>query len=186
MQLKLARMQLITAGEGNSACRHIFWDARKMIPAQGALLPERLDNKTRQTLRAPKKEIRRDELSCRSLTSTAVNSVTAAATLWPLPIYLLVTHFHASTRNAEIEMNFANAVLLQMLVAPAWKWTIKLVDSELIYTPIAAAYVFLLIHSWEPDTLSLIMPGSLKAGLSGEPDVVACLNHRPSFAFIDK
>ncbi|KAG2425863.1 hypothetical protein HYH02_014927 [Chlamydomonas schloesseri] len=35
------------------------------------------------------------------------------------------------------------------------------------FVPLAAAYVVLLVGSWSPDTLSIMMPGSLEEGLKG-------------------
>ena len=40
--------------------------------------------------------------------------------------------------------------------------------SQLVLVPVALAYTVLLLHSWAPDSLSLILPGSLQEGLSGE------------------
>eukprot|EP00884_Botryococcus_braunii_P021381 jgi/Botrbrau1/7927/Bobra.9_2s0091.2 len=54
-----------------------------------------------------------------------------------------------------------------MLVAPRSKRTKKVASSNLIFVPIALAYGYLLFYSWQPDTFSLILPGSLKAGFSG-------------------
>ena len=36
------------------------------------------------------------------------------------------------------------------------------------FLPLAGVYVVLLLQAWSPDTLSIMMPGSLQAGLSGE------------------
>ncbi|KAK9865134.1 hypothetical protein WJX84_006871 [Apatococcus fuscideae] len=38
--------------------------------------------------------------------------------------------------------------------------------SNAIFAPLAAAYAVLLVASWDPSTLSLILPGSLKEGFS--------------------
>jgi len=57
---------------------------------------------------------------------------------------------------------------MQMILAPAWKRTADIVRSDLIFVPVALAYLFLLLHSWQPDTLALILPGNLEAGLSGQ------------------
>lgn len=54
-----------------------------------------------------------------------------------------------------------------MIFAPNWKKTADIVRSEAIFLPIAMAYLFLLLNSWQPDTLALILPGNLEAGLSG-------------------
>lgn len=39
--------------------------------------------------------------------------------------------------------------------------------SDMIFIPLATAYLILLIHSWQPDTIQLVLPGSLQAGLTG-------------------
>jgi hypothetical protein len=54
-----------------------------------------------------------------------------------------------------------------MLLAPRWQRTRDLVRSALTYVPLALAYTALLVASWQPDTLSLILPGSLQEGLAG-------------------
>lgn len=54
-----------------------------------------------------------------------------------------------------------------MLTAPSWHGTVRIMQSDLIFVPIALSYLYLLIHSWQPDTLQLVLPGSLEAGLSG-------------------
>ncbi len=55
----------------------------------------------------------------------------------------------------------------QMICAPGWRMTRRLLSSDLMFLPLAATYCFLLSQSWEPDTLSLILPGSLRDGLTG-------------------
>lgn len=54
-----------------------------------------------------------------------------------------------------------------MVVAPRHAATQRLLRSELLFVPLALLYLFLLMHSWEPDTLRLILPGSLAEGLKG-------------------
>ncbi|EIE24380.1 hypothetical protein COCSUDRAFT_83684 [Coccomyxa subellipsoidea C-169] len=49
-----------------------------------------------------------------------------------------------------------------MICAPGWRMTRRLLSSDLMFLPLAATYCFLLSQSWEPDTLSLILPGSLR------------------------
>jgi len=39
--------------------------------------------------------------------------------------------------------------------------------SDVIFVPLAVAYLVLLLQSWQPDTLSLMMPGSLAEGFEG-------------------
>eukprot|EP00884_Botryococcus_braunii_P021380 jgi/Botrbrau1/7926/Bobra.9_2s0091.5 len=65
-----------------------------------------------------------------------------------------------------------------MLVAPRSKRTKKVASSNLIFVPIALAYGYLLFYSWQPDTFSLILPGSLKAGFSGQVTSPLCANER--------
>lgn len=43
-----------------------------------------------------------------------------------------------------------------MIIAPKWKWTKKLVESDLPYVVLGAMYIYLLALSWTPETLSLM------------------------------
>lgn len=43
-----------------------------------------------------------------------------------------------------------------MIFAPKWKWTKKLVESDLPYVVLGVMYVYLLALSWTPETLSLM------------------------------
>jgi hypothetical protein len=71
-----------------------------------------------------------------------------------------------------------SAVLLQMLLLPKWQKTRQVISSAKSYVPLALAYTALLIASWQPDTLSLILPGSFSEGLSGDSVCDAwCLGH---------
>ena len=54
-----------------------------------------------------------------------------------------------------------------MICAPGWRVTRRVLSSDLVFLPLAATYCFLLSQSWEPDTLSLILPGSLREGITG-------------------
>ena len=56
---------------------------------------------------------------------------------------------------------------LQMALAPQQSATKRLLSSDLLFVPLALLYLYLLVHSWEPDTLRLILPGSLADGLKG-------------------
>ena len=71
------------------------------------------------------------------------------------------------TPNGYPKSNFDQELAMQMLVAPSWQRTLSIMQSELIFAPIALSYLFLLVHSWQPDTIQLVLPGSLKAGLTG-------------------
>ena len=55
----------------------------------------------------------------------------------------------------------------QMLFLPRSRVTVSAMHSNWIFVPLSIMYAALLLHSWTPDTLQLIMPGSLQAGLTG-------------------
>ena len=57
--------------------------------------------------------------------------------------------------------------IMQMLAAPSWKRTMRIMQTELIFAPIALSYLVLLLQSLQPDTIQLLLPGSLEAGLQG-------------------
>ena len=46
------------------------------------------------------------------------------------------------------------------------RWTVRFLRSDVPIVPLCVAYVVMLVASWSPDTLSLMMPGSLEAGIS--------------------
>ncbi|KAK9806537.1 hypothetical protein WJX73_008503 [Symbiochloris irregularis] len=52
-------------------------------------------------------------------------------------------------------------------IAPRRRSTYHILASNACLVPVALCYVILLCDSWTPDTLSLVLPGSLKEGLSG-------------------
>ena len=55
-----------------------------------------------------------------------------------------------------------------MVVAPRWDGTRRLLRSPLVLAPLALVYGLLLAWSWQPDTFSLILPGSWAEGFKGE------------------
>ena len=55
----------------------------------------------------------------------------------------------------------------QMIAAPRARVTHCVVSTDALFVPMALAYAFLLAHSWQADTLRLILPGSLQEGFSG-------------------
>lgn len=57
-----------------------------------------------------------------------------------------------------------------MVVAPRWQRTQQLMRRASVLLPLAAAYGFLLLCSWESDTFSLILPGSWEEGFKGRPE----------------
>ncbi len=56
---------------------------------------------------------------------------------------------------------------LQMLFLPNKRATVSIMHSKWIFLPLSITYIALLIQSWTPETLQMIMPGSLQAGLTG-------------------
>lgn len=54
-----------------------------------------------------------------------------------------------------------------MLFLPRHRVTVGTMHSDWIFVPLSVMYIALLLQSWTPDTLQLIMPGSLQAGLAG-------------------
>lgn len=54
-----------------------------------------------------------------------------------------------------------------MIGAPRAHLTARIISTDALFLPLALAYAFLLAHSWQADTLTLILPGSLQEGLSG-------------------
>lgn len=56
----------------------------------------------------------------------------------------------------------------QMLLAPHWDQTKELMESFGIFIPLSLIYAYLLGMSWQPDTLQLVMPGSMQDGMKGE------------------
>lgn len=56
---------------------------------------------------------------------------------------------------------------LLILLAPRWRSAYRLLISDVILLPLVAVYIELLARSWQPDTLSLMMPGSLADGFAG-------------------
>mmetsp|Transcript_85 Transcript_85/g.265 ORF Transcript_85/g.265 Transcript_85/m.265 type:complete len:255 (-) Transcript_85:56-820(-) len=57
-----------------------------------------------------------------------------------------------------------------MVAAPHLKWVRDIVKTPWFIAPIAAVYLVLLLQSWEPDTISLMMPGNLQEGMAtGKP-----------------
>ena len=85
----------------------------------------------------------------------------------------LDTQCHRHLRGCT--SSFADPLLLawscpwsaQMIAAPKARVTRRLASTDAILVPMALAYAFLLAHSWQADTLKLILPGSLQEGLSG-------------------
>ena len=60
-----------------------------------------------------------------------------------------------------------SVISLQMTVAPRAQITSRIISTDALFVPLALAYAFLLAHSWQADTLQLILPGSFQEGLSG-------------------
>lgn len=62
----------------------------------------------------------------------------------------------------------AGPLCVQMVLLPRWHRTRQLVRSPLVVVPLAVMYGVLLYQSWSPDVFSLLLPGSLEAGLKSE------------------
>lgn len=54
-----------------------------------------------------------------------------------------------------------------MVFLPRHRVTVSVMHSDWLFVPLSIMYAALLLQSWTPDTLQLIMPGSLQAGLAG-------------------
>ena len=60
------------------------------------------------------------------------------------------------------------AVLLVGCVAATFSAKARdLIRSDWVLVPLCLLYGYALVSAWEPDTLSLIMPGDFKAGFQG-------------------
>ncbi|KAL0018452.1 hypothetical protein WJX77_012398 [Trebouxia sp. C0004] len=53
-----------------------------------------------------------------------------------------------------------------MLFLPNKRATVSIMHSNWMFVPLSTMYIALLIQSWTPETLQMIMPGSLQAGLA--------------------
>ncbi len=53
-------------------------------------------------------------------------------------------------------------------MAPFWRDAVRVLRTDAIFVPLATAYGVLLLQSWQPDTLRLMMPGSFAEGFAGE------------------
>jgi hypothetical protein len=61
---------------------------------------------------------------------------------------------------------YAATLTALMTLAPTWKLTQHIMRTSTLapLVPLALAYGFLILGSWQPDTFSLILPGSLEDG----------------------
>jgi len=57
----------------------------------------------------------------------------------------------------------------QMILVPRALFVRQLMRSYWTFAPLAVAYLGLVAFSYTPDMLSLLLPGSLEAGMSGQP-----------------
>ena len=108
---------------------------------------------------------------CCAVSAQTCSTVFTLASLYTAPFVLLVkapslclcNHWASPNLHPNPQVKTTE----QMLLAPRARLTQRLIQSELSLAPVALAYGYLLLHSWEPDTLQLILPGSLKEGFSG-------------------
>ena len=54
-----------------------------------------------------------------------------------------------------------------MFLRPRWKHCKMIIYNDAVLLPLAIGYLALLIQSWTPQSLQLIMPGSFRAGFAG-------------------
>ncbi len=66
------------------------------------------------------------------------------------------------------------ALCAQIVLAPKWRTAYRALLSDLVFLPLALAYIILLVRSWQPDTLSLMMPGKLANGFAGRSFARRC------------
>ena len=76
---------------------------------------------------------------------------------------LLVKHVQRWLSNMD-ESVLNDHGMQALILGPRDWWH----TSNFIFAPPAALYAVLLVASWDPSTLSLILPGSLKEGFSGD------------------
>lgn len=103
-------------------------------------------------------------LTRRQTTTCARAKAAAKAAVLILPagvsLELMTYIFAASTI-------YAASLALLMAALPRWQGTRRLVSNPLCIVPVALAYGMLLYWSWQPDTFSLILPGSWAEGFKG-------------------
>ncbi|QDZ17660.1 hypothetical protein HOP50_01g01670 [Chloropicon primus] len=66
---------------------------------------------------------------------------------------------------------YAGALLVLLLSTSVLRWsrvTVRRLKAEILLLPICLAYLFLLYSSWRPDTIQILFPGSLEAGLTSK------------------
>lgn len=62
---------------------------------------------------------------------------------------------------------YSGVLYALMIFAPNSKWTNAIVKKDMSLVPLGLTYGYFLAASWEPDTLSLLLPGNLADGFSG-------------------
>lgn len=104
-----------------------------------------------------------------ALAASTVSWSIAGSTLYCLPLFLTVKTIYDFADSGLSLTSVIKSLhsCAQMICAPGWRVTRRVLSSDLVFLPLAATYCFLLSQSWEPDTLSLILPGSLREGITG-------------------
>lgn len=80
---------------------------------------------------------------------------------------MVLPHLAASTWLFVTSTVYVGVLAFLMVLLPHWKVTQRIMKSLLSLFPLAIIYGILLTWSWQPDTFSLILPGSLADGLKG-------------------
>eukprot|EP01024_Parvocaulis_polyphysoides_P032658 TRINITY_DN2921_c0_g1_i3.p1 TRINITY_DN2921_c0_g1~~TRINITY_DN2921_c0_g1_i3.p1 ORF type:complete len:241 (+),score=5.39 TRINITY_DN2921_c0_g1_i3:26-748(+) len=61
---------------------------------------------------------------------------------------------------------YSTSLFSLMIFTPGWFTIRRIMRNLMCLFPLIALYCYLLIKSWQPDTLQLMMPGSLQEGIS--------------------
>jgi hypothetical protein len=101
----------------------------------------------------------------RPLTTTKPAAAAAATTATTNALIPLIAQATPYALAAAAGIAFCSAAALA-LFPRSWRLTQTVARARWPLVPLSLAYAALLAASWEPDTLSLMMPGSLRDGLT--------------------
>jgi hypothetical protein len=103
-------------------------------------------------------------MSRRKTRARHINGRTMAAVA---PASAAIPHLITTTWLFSASTIYAAVLAVSMIIAPKWHRTQQIMRSPLCLMPIALVYGILLAWSWQPDTFSLILPGSFAEGVKG-------------------